>query len=201
MPTIYEHHKPNYRLYAFARGRMAEIDKQIRQLKLERGLMEIVVADCKAKVCPDCDGEGIVMKPIKGCECDGPRQHTCETCNGTGGVPAGVLAPGDARDAARYRWLRQQHWNEASLCVVMQPRQAVKLGHDCPALARLDAAIDEAMGANGVQGARNDEALVNTRASAPAPDGSNSLEALFQNGGTVHQAGNVGVNAPDGAKQ
>jgi len=64
---------------------------------------------------------------------------------------AGVPASDDARDAARYRWLRQQHWNEAPMCVVMQPRKAVKLGHDCPALARLDAAIDDAMVAAGVK--------------------------------------------------
>lgn len=86
MPTIYSHQKPNYRLYTWARERMREIDEQAEQLKLERGLMETIAADCKAKHCPECDGEGIVMKPIKGCECDGPRQHTCERCNGTGGV-------------------------------------------------------------------------------------------------------------------
>jgi hypothetical protein len=56
-----------------------------------------------------------------------------------------------ALDAARYRWLRQQHWNEAPMCVVAQPRQAVKLGHDCPTLERLDAAIDGAMTAHGVK--------------------------------------------------
>jgi len=99
MPTIYEHHKPNYRLYAWARGRMDEIDEQMRQLKLERGLMEAIAADCKAKHCPDCDGEGIVMKPIKGCECDGPRQHTCERCNGTGGVPPSPEPQQEKRDA------------------------------------------------------------------------------------------------------
>lgn len=59
------------------------------------------------------------------------------------------------KDARRYRWLRRQHWNEAPLCVVMQPRQAVKLGHDCPAVDRLDAAIDDAMGASGVKELRN----------------------------------------------
>jgi hypothetical protein len=47
-------------------------------------------------------------------------------------------------DAERYRWLRQQYWNNAPLCVVAQPKQAVKLGHDCPSLDRLDAAIDAA---------------------------------------------------------
>jgi len=48
-------------------------------------------------------------------------------------------------DAARYEWLRRQHWSDASMCVVMKPRSAVRLGHDCPAVDRLDAAIDAAM--------------------------------------------------------
>lgn len=56
------------------------------------------------------------------------------------------------KDAARYRWLREQHWNEAPpLCVVTRPKQAVRLGHDCPTLDRLDAAVDAAMGAAGVK--------------------------------------------------
>lgn len=50
----------------------------------------------------------------------------------------------DALDAARYRWLREQHWYDAQLCVVAGPKQAVKLGHDCPSGERLDAAIDAA---------------------------------------------------------
>lgn len=50
-------------------------------------------------------------------------------------------------DAERYRWLRQQHWYEAALCVVVNPKNAVKLGHDCPSLERLDAAIDAARAA------------------------------------------------------
>lgn len=49
------------------------------------------------------------------------------------------------RDAARYRWLRRQGWNEAELCAVAWPAQAVKLGHDCPSLDRLDTAIDAAI--------------------------------------------------------
>jgi len=47
-------------------------------------------------------------------------------------------------DEKRYRWLRQQHWSEADLCAVAFPKDAVKLGHDCPSLERLDAAIDAA---------------------------------------------------------
>lgn len=46
------------------------------------------------------------------------------------------------RDAERYRWLRAQNWNEAPLCVVARPKEAVRLGYDCPSLDRLDAAID-----------------------------------------------------------
>jgi len=51
----------------------------------------------------------------------------------------------DAIDAARYRWLRRQHWNTGKLAVVVDPKNAVRLGHDCPSNDRLDAAIDEAM--------------------------------------------------------
>jgi hypothetical protein len=46
------------------------------------------------------------------------------------------------RDAERYRKLRQQQWNESELCVVMRPKEAVKLGYDCPSLERLDAFVD-----------------------------------------------------------
>ena len=41
------------------------------------------------------------------------------------------------------------HWNEAVLCVVMQPKKAVKLGCDCPSLDRLDGFIDAASAAQG----------------------------------------------------
>lgn len=51
----------------------------------------------------------------------------------------------DAVDAARYRWLRAQHWNDADICVVAHPKGSVKLGTDCPSLERLDAAIDAAL--------------------------------------------------------
>jgi hypothetical protein len=45
-------------------------------------------------------------------------------------------------DAERYRWLRAQHWDEAPIACVANPKEAIKLGHDCPSLERLDAAID-----------------------------------------------------------
>jgi hypothetical protein len=48
-------------------------------------------------------------------------------------------------DAERYRWLREQHWNDSPMCVVMNPRACVKLGSDCPSDERLDAAIDAAI--------------------------------------------------------
>jgi hypothetical protein len=49
------------------------------------------------------------------------------------------------KDAARYRWLRQQHWNEADMAVVCDPKKSVKLGFDCPSGERLDDAIDAAI--------------------------------------------------------
>jgi hypothetical protein len=56
-----------------------------------------------------------------------------------------ALKPEDALYMRRYRWLREQNWDVALLCVVMRPKQAVKLGHHCPSLGDLDAAIDAAM--------------------------------------------------------
>ncbi len=51
------------------------------------------------------------------------------------------------RDAERYRWLREQHWNEADIAVVCYPKKSVKLGFDCPSGQRLDEAIDAAIAA------------------------------------------------------
>lgn len=48
----------------------------------------------------------------------------------------------DALDAARYRHLRAQHWNDGVMCVVLNPRDAVKLGRDCPSESRLDELVD-----------------------------------------------------------
>jgi hypothetical protein len=49
------------------------------------------------------------------------------------------------KDAERYRWLRAQHWNTGQLCVVAEPKDAVKLGHCCPSGEHLDIAVDDAM--------------------------------------------------------
>lgn len=59
----------------------------------------------------------------------------------------------NAKDAERYRWLRAQNWNDGLLAVVADPKDAVKLGHDCPSLARLDEQIDAAMLAQRAVGA------------------------------------------------
>lgn len=48
-------------------------------------------------------------------------------------------------DAARYRWLRNQHWNESVLAVVLNPKESVKLGRDLPSLERLDKMTDTQM--------------------------------------------------------
>ncbi len=53
------------------------------------------------------------------------------------------------KDAERYKWLRGQHWSESNICVVLNPKEAVKLGHDCPSNNRLDEAIDKAMSEKG----------------------------------------------------
>ncbi len=49
------------------------------------------------------------------------------------------------KDAERYRWLREQHWSEAEICVVTNPKDAIKLGYYCPSSVRLDSAIDAAI--------------------------------------------------------
>ncbi len=45
------------------------------------------------------------------------------------------------KDASRYRLLRKSHWSDEGLCVT--EARNVKLGVDCPATERLDAALDK----------------------------------------------------------
>lgn len=59
-----------------------------------------------------------------------------------------MIAAEDARDAKRYRWLRERHWNESTLFVVAGHHSLVRLGTDCPSDDRLDAVIDAAMSAS-----------------------------------------------------
>jgi hypothetical protein len=54
-----------------------------------------------------------------------------------------------AADAARYRWLRVQHWDGCRMCVVMAPIKAVKPGSWCPGGLWLDSEIDAARAAQG----------------------------------------------------
>ena len=46
------------------------------------------------------------------------------------------------RDAERYRWLRLQDLEAGPLAVVVNPKAAIKFGHDAPSRDRLDAMID-----------------------------------------------------------
>ena len=46
----------------------------------------------------------------------------------------------DAKDAARYRWLRAQHWIENTVSVVAT--KSVIPGSDCPSYGRLDEWVD-----------------------------------------------------------
>jgi hypothetical protein len=48
-------------------------------------------------------------------------------------------------DAGRYRWLRTQHWSTSPLCVVADPKDAVKLAYCCPSGDLLDTHIDDLM--------------------------------------------------------
>lgn len=54
------------------------------------------------------------------------------------GVPEGIEFKTDnsvhwlldiIEDAVRYRWLREQHWDSSPLCVVKDPKFALRLGH------------------------------------------------------------------------
>lgn len=49
----------------------------------------------------------------------------------------------DELDARRYRLLRSMHWHDSAFCVVANPKEAVKLGYDCPSDERLDRILDD----------------------------------------------------------
>lgn len=84
MPVIYSHQRPTEQLLNWCGSRRVQIDKEIEQLKLEANLMTMIMDKFVADVCNECGGSGHIMKPIPGCECDGPRMHTCDKCKGTG---------------------------------------------------------------------------------------------------------------------
>ena len=84
IPSIYSHQKPNNRVINFAYNRQLEIKNEREQLDLEYELMQMIIDQFKTLVCRGCYGAGTVMRVIEGCECDGPRLHTCDRCGGTG---------------------------------------------------------------------------------------------------------------------
>ncbi|MBD1590231.1 ead/Ea22-like family protein [Pseudomonas typographi] len=49
------------------------------------------------------------------------------------------------KDAERYRWFRNQHWDGSAICAVVDPKQSTKLGAYCPSEKLLDEAIDAAL--------------------------------------------------------
>lgn len=55
----------------------------------------------------------------------------------------------DAQDAARYRWLRAQHWEQNTLAVVLRPKDNTKLGCFLPFDILLDQAIEAAIQSKG----------------------------------------------------
>lgn len=52
----------------------------------------------------------------------------------------------DEKDAARYRYLRTQHWSGSDLAVIVNPKVNARLGSFCPSEELLDAQIDERLG-------------------------------------------------------
>lgn len=51
-----------------------------------------------------------------------------------------------AKDAQRYQWLREQHWPDNKLGVVLRPKDNTKLGCFIPSGSLLDDTIDRFMG-------------------------------------------------------
>lgn len=66
-------------------------------------------------------------------------------------------------DADRYRWLRDQHWHNATICAVSDPVNAVILGSICPYGKQLDLLIDlNRIGHNKVKKEPSNHALPET---------------------------------------
>lgn len=84
MAKAYAHKKPKDRILSYGRQRRYEIAEQIDRLRSEDEMLADIEKLLKPLVCDVCLGEGNIMIPIPGCEMDGPRQHTCPKCKGTG---------------------------------------------------------------------------------------------------------------------
>jgi hypothetical protein len=105
-----------------------------------------LTAQSPAGVPPEPDSGGLldvtrVFRAMQSAGCEGWTHEDGWTLMATADINA------LAEDARRYQWLRQQNWNDSELSVVARPKDAVKLGHECPTLDRLDAAIDRARAA------------------------------------------------------
>lgn len=72
--------------------------------------------------------------------------HATNLYHANGDAPPAVFDDSTMRDAARYRWLRSQHWDKSDLAVVVRPKQSIVLGSDCPSHGRLDEMIDDRLG-------------------------------------------------------
>lgn len=46
------------------------------------------------------------------------------------------------KDAERYQWFRNQHWDSSVICAVVDPKLTTKLGAYCPSGKLLDDAVD-----------------------------------------------------------
>jgi hypothetical protein len=88
MAKVYDYKKPNDMVLNWCEQRRREIQTARDELIAEEKLINAIVAQFTPLVCARCQGEGIVMLCIEGCEMDGPRQHTCPKCHGTGKPPA-----------------------------------------------------------------------------------------------------------------
>jgi len=85
MTTIFEHESKNRQVLTYSSSRLTEIDKTIKELQLERGVLLAIIDNFKMAVCTNCCGLGYSMEYETGCEHDGPRMKTCPECEGTGG--------------------------------------------------------------------------------------------------------------------
>jgi hypothetical protein len=57
-----------------------------------------------------------------------------------------------ANDAARYRLLRSMTWDAGVMCVVVEPKENLRLGSYCPSQQLLDEALDALLSDSGSQG-------------------------------------------------
>lgn len=116
-------------------------------------------AEPLVRYCPGCGIVGPVEGEYLDCCPDGNEarmipEALARKCHDTFrlAVDGAILEQGDALDAARYRWLREQQWNESHLFVVSGGKLQVKLGTNCPSLDGLDATIDAALAALPAKG-------------------------------------------------